>query len=73
VSGRIGTRRNAIVLSKESILKALEGELSEDADLNDAIDYLLYLAGIEEGLADVEAGRVISHEEMLNRVDQWSK
>jgi predicted transcriptional regulator len=62
-----------MVMSKETFLKALDERLPKDAQINDAIEYLLYLAGIEEGLADVAAGRVISHEEMLERIKQWSK
>ena len=37
----------------------------------DAIDYLVYLSGIEEGLSDDEAGRLISHEELITRIKTW--
>ena len=57
---------------KELMMKAIE-ELPEDAEFDDAIDRLLYLAGIERGLADVEAGRVISHEELLEQIKTWRK
>jgi predicted transcriptional regulator len=62
----------AIFTGKRRIISALESELREEATLHEAVDYLLYLAGIEEGLADVDAGRTISHEEMLERIKQWS-
>mgnify|MGYP001598748946 FL=1 len=61
-----------MVLSKDSIIEALK-ELPDDADIQDAIDYLLYLEGIEEGLADAEAGRMISHEELLERIKSWER
>jgi predicted transcriptional regulator len=57
---------------KELMMKAIE-ELPEDAEFDDAIDRLLYLAGIERGLADVEAGRVISHKELLEQIKTWRK
>jgi predicted transcriptional regulator len=62
----------AIFAGKRKIISALESELREEATLQEAVDYLLYLAGIEEGLADVDAGRTISHEEMLERIKQWT-
>jgi predicted transcriptional regulator len=42
-------------------------------DITDAIEYLLYLQGIEEGLADDEAGRLISTEELVERIKTWRK
>ncbi len=59
-------------MTKESILEALK-DLPEDADIDDAIDYLVYLSGIEEGLSDDEAGRLISHEELIKRIKTWRK
>jgi predicted transcriptional regulator len=58
---------------KESILQALEQELSDDATLEDAIDYLYYLLQIEEGLADADAGNLIPHEEVMRRIREWTK
>jgi predicted transcriptional regulator len=60
-----------MVMFKESILKALDRNLPEDAGLADAIELLEFFAGIEAGLADIEAGRVISHEEMVERTKSW--
>jgi len=57
---------------KELMIRALE-ELPDDAEFDDAIDRLLYLAGIERGLADAEAGRLISHEELLQQIKTWRK
>jgi predicted transcriptional regulator len=58
---------------KRGILAALEHELAEDATLEEAIDYLLYLQGIEEGLADERAGRMVSHEEIVEMIKSWAK
>ena len=59
--------------NKESILDALQEELSDDATIEDAIDYLYYLLQIEEGLADADAGNLIPHEEVMRRIREWTK
>jgi predicted transcriptional regulator len=58
---------------KRGILAALEQELADDASVEEAIDYLLYLQGIEEGLADEQAGRMVSHEEIVEMIKSWAK
>ena len=51
----------------EEILKTLP----EDASLED-IQYHIYVRQkIEQGLADVEAGRVVSHSEVQQRLAKW--
>jgi predicted transcriptional regulator len=47
-----------MVMTRDRIREALKG-LPEEADITDAIEYLLYLQAIEEGLADEEAGRLV--------------
>jgi predicted transcriptional regulator len=47
--------------------------LPEGATLGDFIDHLSYLYGIEQGLADVEAGRVFTHEEVIGHIKSWLK
>jgi predicted transcriptional regulator len=58
---------------KRGILAALDHELAEDATVEDAIDYLLYLQGIEEGLRDERAGRMVPHEEIVEMIKSWAK
>ncbi len=58
---------------KKGILTALDQELAEDATVEDAIDYLLYLQGIEEGLEDERAGRLVSHDEVVEMIKSWAK
>lgn len=51
----------------EEILKTLP----DDASLED-IQYHIYVRQkIEQGLADVEAGRVVSHSEVQQRLAKW--
>lgn len=56
--------------TKEKIFRALE-DLPDDATIEEAMDRLLLLYKIEQGLADVEAGRTLSHEEVLERIKTW--
>jgi predicted transcriptional regulator len=55
---------------KQQVQDILEN-LPEDASLED-IQYHIYVRQkIEQGLADVAAGRVISHEEVQRRLAKW--
>jgi predicted transcriptional regulator len=50
------------------ILDAVQ-RLPEDATIEDAMERLYFLQQIERGLADVEAGQVIPHEEVVRRFE----
>lgn len=49
--------------AKQRALEAL-GALPEDATLDEAIERLCFIAKVEEGLCESEAGDVVSHEEV---------
>jgi len=51
---------------KQRALEAIRA-LPEGATIDDAIERLCFLAKIEEGLRQSEAGRVVSHEEVKKR------
>jgi predicted transcriptional regulator len=51
---------------KEQILAALK-DLPADATFDDAIERLVFLAKIDEGLAQLDAGQSISHEDVKQR------
>jgi predicted transcriptional regulator len=56
--------------AKEQVQHILE-MLPEDASLED-IQYHIYVRQkIQDGLADVEAGRVVSHAEVQQRLAKW--
>lgn len=56
--------------AKEQVQQILE-ILPEDASLED-IPYHIYVRQmIEEGIADVDAGRLIPHEEVAKRLAKW--
>ena len=52
--------------TKERILEALRS-LPPDATVDDAIERLVFMAKVEEGLAQLDAGQGISHEELKRR------
>jgi predicted transcriptional regulator len=56
--------------AKEQVQRIL-GMLPEDASLEDTQYHIYVRQKIEQGLADVEAGRVISHAEVQQRLAKW--
>jgi len=52
--------------SKARILKAVE-ELPDDVTLDEAIEKLCFLAKVERGLQQANAGKTISHDEVKER------
>ena len=56
--------------AKEQVQQILE-KLPDDASLED-IQYHIYVRQkIEQGIADIEAGRVVTHEEVQRRLAKW--
>lgn len=53
--------------SRERILEALQ-DLPDDATVDDAIERLVFLAKIDAGLAELDAGKGIPHEEVKRRL-----
>ena len=53
--------------TRDQILEALEG-LPPDATFDDAIERLVFLAKIEAGLAELDAGKGIPHYEVKRRL-----
>ncbi|MCI0439938.1 MAG: hypothetical protein L0177_12520 [Chloroflexi bacterium] len=47
--------------------------LPEDVTLSDIIEELYFKQQVDKGLLDVAEGRVISHEELKERVARWRK
>jgi len=52
--------------TKERIVEAMRS-LPADATFDDAIERLVFLAKIEEGLAQLDAGQGIPHEDLKRR------
>lgn len=56
---------------KELMLEIL-GDQPEDSSYDEFLRELAFARMIECGLADADAGRTISHEEMGRRIASWS-
>jgi predicted transcriptional regulator len=56
--------------TKERILQTLQ-ELPEDATYEDAMYRIYVLSSIEDGLEDIAAGRVVTHQEVRQRLKRW--
>ena len=56
--------------AKEIVEEILE-QLPDDTTLEEVQYRLFVRQKIEQGLADVEAGRVISHDEVKRRSQRW--
>jgi predicted transcriptional regulator len=52
---------------RDRILQALE-DLPSDATFDDAIERIVFLAKIDAGLAELDAGKGISHDEAKRRL-----
>jgi predicted transcriptional regulator len=52
---------------KQEILQAVQ-ELPDGASIEDAIERLCFLAKVERGLAQSDAGQTIPHEEVRKRL-----
>ena len=58
--------------TKEKIIQAVE-ELPPNATIEDAMERLLFLAKVERGLKQADAGETISHMEVKERMAEWLK
>jgi predicted transcriptional regulator len=55
---------------KQAVLEMIH-RLPEDASLEDIQYHLFVLQKVERGLNDVEAGRVVSQDEVEKRLQKW--
>jgi predicted transcriptional regulator len=58
--------------TKEKIIQAVE-ELPANATIEDAMERLLFLAKVEKGMKQADAGETISHMEVKERMAEWLK
>jgi predicted transcriptional regulator len=57
---------------KEAMIRTIR-ELPDDSSYDEILRELAFARMVERGLADSEAGRTISHEEMGRRMASWAK
>ncbi len=56
--------------AKQAVVEIVQ-DMPEDSSYDEILQELLMNRMIERGLADVEAGRTISDEEMAKSIDSW--
>ena len=57
---------------KEDMIRVIEDQ-PEDATFDEILRELAFSRMVDRGLADSEAGQLISHEEMGRRLQSWRK
>ena len=65
IDGKMVPTKNR--LTRERMIEAIR-DLPEDASVDDAIERLVFLAKIEEGLAQLDRGEGIPHDEVKRRL-----
>ena len=55
---------------KEKMIKAVQA-LPDDASVEDAMERLLFLAKIEKGLQQADAGKTVSHDQVKEKMAKW--
>ncbi len=58
--------------TKEKVIRAVQA-LPDDASIEDAMERLLLLAKIERGIQQADAGALIPHEKVKERMAKWLK
>ena len=58
--------------AKEELIKVIQGQ-PEDSSVEEIVREILFFLMVKRGLDDVDAGRVISNEEMSRRIRSWAK
>jgi hypothetical protein len=56
--------------SKDLAIKTIQ-ELPDSATWEDIEERVRFLAGIDKGLADIKAGKVVPHEEVKESLKRW--
>lgn len=55
---------------KQDVIDALH-RIPDDASLDDIVDCAILISKIREGIAQVEQGMVISHENVIKQMGNW--
>lgn len=62
----------AVVTIKQKVLEAIRA-LPDDATFEDAMQRLLFLAKIDRGLQQADAGQTIPHAQVKEKMAKWLK
>jgi predicted transcriptional regulator len=56
---------------KDRVLQAIQ-RLPDDIDYRDVADEIALLAAVREAELDIDAGRLVTNEQMLARISGWA-
>jgi predicted transcriptional regulator len=65
-------KRGFAMTAKKKIIQAVEA-LSPDTTFEEAMERLLFLAKVDKGIDQADAGETISHKEVKERMSKWLK
>lgn len=57
--------------AKESVLQAIH-RLPDDVDYRAIAEEIAFLAALEQGDQDIQAGRVVSNEDVRKKLESWA-
>lgn len=60
------------MLSKEILKKTIEN-LPSEFSIDELIERLIFIEKVEEGLAQADAGEIVSNDDVKNMMLKWSK
>jgi predicted transcriptional regulator len=58
--------------AKAQLIKLIEDQ-PDDSSVDEILRELAFAAMVERGVADSDAGRTITNEEMVRRIESWRK
>lgn len=62
---------SAVIHNAKQKVRRLLTQLPDDASLQDIQYHVYVLEKVQRGLADVEAGRTLTHEQAQGRLKRW--
>lgn len=70
MAGGSELRYTSAMTTKDRAIKTIQ-ELPDTATWEDISERIRFLAGIDKGLADIKAGKVVPHEEVKESLKEW--
>ena len=56
--------------TKDRVLHAVQ-DLPEDSSIEDVMDRLLFMAKVERGIQQADAGKIITHVQVREKMAKW--
>ena len=70
--GTIATGRRRTMTVKERVVRAVQ-EMPDDTSIEEVVERLVFLAKIERGIEQADAGQTVPHERVKDRMAKWLK